>query len=212
MPGIRVPHAVRGLSRRSVVLRAIAAVLLVAGGIAALVLRAESYLPQYAGGGSYGPTQLQVGHVWALGAMIENTSPDTPMTLEEVRLASPLPAHVHLLHTMVTPLAALGYNDWPPAFDNGKPIPLFPVQGYRVPPGAPKALDAIATALFALVADAPGTYRVGPVTVRILAPGFFGTPLGALPVERTYQSYGTMCVEVSQAVCDAALSDWEQAP
>jgi hypothetical protein len=63
---------------------------------------------------------------------------------------------------------------------------VVPLAGARVPPGI-------------LIADRPGLYYVGPVTVY----GEVSGPLGStLQVSHTYHQYAVLCPGQSQAACD----------
>lgn len=138
---------------------------------------------------------LRVGQPEDFGVELENVSSDTTLTLRSVSLPNGLPPHVHLQHVVYTTTGILGTRGWPVNSDSGPTIPTVPLDGARVPPGGKSF------AVLVLVADRPGAYVVGPVTIHAEVPGPFGIPI---PIEQTLTQYGVLCPGVTKSACDAA--------
>lgn len=138
---------------------------------------------------------LRVGQSEDFGVSIENVSSDTTLTLRSVSLPNGLPPHVHLQHVVYTTIGILGTRGWPVNSDSGPPFPTVPLDGARVPPrGQPFVV-------LVLMADQPGAYVVGPVTIHAEVPGPFGIPI---PIEQTLTQYGVLCPGVIPSACHAA--------
>lgn len=138
---------------------------------------------------------LRVGQSDDFGVEVENASSDTTLTLRSVSLPNGLPPHVHLQHVIDTYIGLLLTSGWPVNSDEGPVFPTVPLDGARVPPGKTSFVVLV------LVADQPGAYVVGPVTIHAEVPGPFGIPI---PIEQTLTQYGVLCPGVSASVCHAA--------
>jgi hypothetical protein len=105
-----------------------------------------------------------------------------------------LPSHVHLQHIVYTTIGILGSRGWPVNSDLGPAMPTVPLDGVRVPPGG------IPFVVLVLMADQPGAYVVGPVTIHAEVPGPLGIPI---PIEQTLTQYAVLCPGVTASVCHA---------
>lgn len=59
------------------------------------------------------------------------------------------------------------------------------------------------------LADQPGVYILGPFIVHATLPGFFGSALGNVPVDMVYKEHDAICVQVTQATCNAAVDSFK---
>jgi hypothetical protein len=168
----------------------VASVLARAGVIAAaqLQVQVEAVLNDNGGSTAIHSESRPLSTIYDFGVDIHNGSHDRTVTLRSISLPKGLPAHVHLLHVVYTPDRGLimAYG-WPM---RGEVVPLA---GARVPPGIDRSVVLV------LIADRPGLYYVGPVTVY----GEVSGPLGStLQVSHTYHQYAVLCPGQSQAACD----------
>jgi hypothetical protein len=143
-----------------------------------------------------GDPDMRVGEVFDFGVAIGNVSPDVSLVMRPATLPHGLPPHLQLLHQVLTYQGVLGDHGWPVGSLDGRHVITSPLDGARVAPGAQPIV------VLAVVADRPGVYVVGPVTIHAEAPGPLG--IGALPAEQTYMQYAVICIEQSRQACDAA--------
>ncbi len=171
-------------------------------------------LPRLASGAYLGPSfngysviyqsNIGRGDVIYFGVQFTNMS-DQTLTLQSISFPRGIPSHAHLAHAVVMAVAdqpadqlksVLDGVGWPP--DAAGPAVIHPIGGYHLAP------HADATIIYAVTADVMGTFTTGPLTVNTLAPVFFGSDFGALPVSMTYRQYGILCMQ-DQAACDQAI-------
>ena len=138
---------------------------------------------------------LRVGQSFDFGVAIANTSADTTLTLRSVSLPNGTPAHVHLQHVVYSTIGLLGDHGWPVNSDDGPVKPTVPLDGARVAPGSKPIVVLV------LMADQPGVYVIGPVTVHADVPG----PLGiSIPIEQTLTQFAVLCPGATESACHAA--------
>jgi hypothetical protein len=182
-------------ARRTLIYAGLTVMLVVAGllgrngviAVAQLKVQTETVL--IGGGSGVRIYDRPVSTIFDFGVVIGNESHDRTLTLRSISLPNGLPAHVRLLHVVYTPDRGLIMETgWPM---RGEVVPL---DGARVPPGISHSIALV------LVADRPGAYAVGPVTVY----GEVVGPLGSrLLVSQTAHQYAVICPGVTQAVCDS---------
>ena len=143
-----------------------------------------------------GDPGVRVGEVFDFGVAIGNVSPDVTLVMRPATLPHGLPPHLQLLHQVLTYQGVLGDHGWPVGSLDGRHVVTSPLDGARVAPGVKPIV------VLAVVADQPGTFIVGPVTIHAEAPGPFG--IGALAAEQTYPQYAVICIEQPQQACEAA--------
>ena len=139
---------------------------------------------------------MRVGEVFDFGVATGNVTPDVTLVMRSATLPHGLPPHLQLLHQVITYHGVLGDHGWPVGSLDGRHVITSPLDGARVAPGAKPIV------VLAVVADRPGTFIVGPVTIHAEAPGPLG--IGALPAEQTYTQFAVICIEQSQQACDDA--------
>ncbi len=139
---------------------------------------------------------LRVGTTFDYGVEFVNKTWDRTLIVRPATLPRGVPLHLRLVHQMIMGegsfIVTLG---WPPRDGPRRRFPTRWPGRYRLRP------RQAATIGLAFVADRPGTYLVGPVTIHVLVPGPFGHQFSA---EHTYDQYGLLCVQVSARVCKAA--------
>lgn len=212
-PPIRNPEEHRGLSRRTLLIVIVVAVILGVGFWSVVVphLASGAYLgPSFDGYSVTGKSHIGPGDVIYFGVQFANES-DQTLTLQSVSFPRGLPAHVRLVHAVVMAVADQPDNQlksvldgvgWPP--DAAGPAVIHPIAGYRLAP------HSDATIIYAVSADTVGTFATGPLMVHALAPVFFGSDFAALPVSMTYRQYGVLCLQ-DQATCQQVM-DAVEAP
>ena len=145
---------------------------------------------------SNGSNHLEVGTSFDYGVEFVSNTSDRTLIVQFATLPNGVPFHLRLVHQMIMGgggfIATMG---WPPRDGGGRHFPTRSPDGYRLRPHQGAMIG------LAFVADRPGTYLVGPVTVHVLVPGPFGHQLSA---EHTYDQYGLLCVQVSRRACAAA--------
>ena len=109
---------------------------------------------------------------------------DQTITLQSISFPRGLPAHVHLVRAEVMTAE--------------EPAGAHPIAGFRLAP------HYHALIRYAVTADTVGTFPTGPLTVHALAPIFFSSDFGALPVSMTYRQYGILCMQ-DQDTCQQAI-------
>ncbi len=139
---------------------------------------------------------LRVGTIFDYGVEFVNKTSDRTLIVRLATLPHGAPPHVRLVHQMIVEGGGfISSRGWPPQNTPSTYFPTRSPNGFRLRPHQGAMLG------LALVADRPGTYLVGPVTIHVLVPGPFGHRFSA---EHTYDQYGLLCVQVSTRVCDAA--------
>lgn len=172
-----------------------AAILLVTSGIV-LTRHADGLLATSHSISVIGDPGVRVGEVFDFGVAIGNVSPDVTLVMRPATLPDGVPPHLQLLHQVITYQGVLGDYGWPVGSTDGRHVVTFPLDGARVAPGAQPIV------VLAVVADRPGIFTVGPVTIHAEAPGPLG--IGALPAEQTYTQFAVICIEQPQQACEAA--------
>lgn len=151
-----------------------------------------------------GDSTLKVHEVFDFGIEFGNISQNQVITMHMATFSKGLPAHISLLHEAIMipsdqppgqTTSIIGARGWPPGSADGQSSVIHPLDGYSLAPNTP------ATVILALVADAPGTYVIGPVTIHAKAPGIFGSDIGTVSTEMTYTQYAVMCPQISRATC-----------
>ncbi len=172
-----------------------AAILLVTSGIV-LTRHADGLLATSHSVSLIWDSGMRVGEVFDFGVGTGNVSPDVTLVMRPATLPHGLPPHLQLLHQALTYQGVLGDHGWPVGSLDGRHVITSPLDGARVAPGAQPIV------VLAVVADRPGIFTVGPVTIHAEAPGPLG--IGALPAEQTYTQFAVICIEQPQQACEAA--------
>jgi len=182
--------------RRATVLVLILAVLATIVGYRVTTVISAGDPLQPMNGQSLSGISLGVGTTFDYGVEFVNKTSDRTLIVQLATLPRGVPPHVHLVHQMIVGdggfIATLG---WPPRDGPYRRFPTRSPDGYRLRPHQGAMIG------LAFVADRPGTYLVGPVTIHVLVPGPFGHQFSA---EHIYDQYGLLCVQVSRRACTAA--------
>ncbi len=137
-----------------------------------------------------------MGTTFDHGVQFVSTQRGRTLIVRPATLPNGVPPHLHLVHQMIVVGGGfIGTTGWPPQNRPRRYYPTRSPNGYRLEP------HQGATIGLAFVADRPGTYLVGPVTIHVDVQGPFGR---VFPSEHTYDQYGLICVQVSRQTCEAA--------
>jgi len=168
----------------AVVVAAIAAgVIMAPGAVGRRVLSTDE-------GNGYSASRLGRGQIVDIAYFFQNRSGDRTLTVRGVTLSHPLPAHLELVHTSITPLGPRGdtftfLTGFPP-HDPGRIVPR-PVDGYLLRP------HGAAEVILSVRSHVPGRFAIHGVTLHADLPFLFT----AIPVEITNQACTAFGVAVS---------------
>lgn len=177
---------VHGRFRRAILIWIVVTIILGAGFWTVVLPRlvSEAYLgPSLNGYTVVASSHIGPGDVVSFDVTFSNES-DRTLTLQSISFPRGLPAHVRLVHTEVMTAE--------------EPSGAHPIAGFRLAPHNHSLIK------YAVTADIVNTIPIGPITVHALAPVFFGSDFGALPISKTYRQYGILCMQ-DQDACDQAI-------
>lgn len=140
---------------------------------------------------------LVVGEPFDIGIQFTNMS-DHVLIMRPLTLSHGIPAHIHILHQVITYANIVGDRGWPVGSVDHMHRVTYPLDGFRL------ASHTSASAVLVVNTDAPGAYIVGPTTVHADISGVIDTPLTVIHTQMTYTFFGILCVRTDDASCKAA--------
>lgn len=160
-------------------------------------------------------TQLTPGRTFDVAVILNH--PRRDVTLQDVGFPPAQLRHLRLTHVALTQATVRGQTfmgmglDWPPKSGGAMSFPIVPLAGQRLSAG-PDARNAAfgaypvpyAVLILAFMADAPGVYAVGPVTLKGEAVVFEGVPFITTPVVQMIGTRIVVCIQAADEECQAA--------